>query len=405
MDVLQRFHRWAQPRGGPGGGWSRLGIAMTVAPVALIVGSTAKAVPVDGEVCTSSVDVSASGRFIVFDFDAPLTATDTNAACDAYLLDTDSGRVELISRGPAGVGNSDSGRAAISNDGRFVAFESRATNLAAGSGGDEHQVFLRDRTTGQTSFVSKSTNGAAGNAGSFSPDVSGNGAFVAFESDSTNLGGATGGNRQILVWKRASGTFLRASTANGQPIAGTNVDPSIDDGGTHVAFRTDAAGFAPATGLHAAILRDLGAPTTKVIHPTCHVVTTGRCVADVRAGPELDGDGRRVVVGFNEPAVPFSDQTAAMVRVADSKELFAIDDLFRAAFVAISRDGRVITASDGFGDFLEFVGGRGQECIDDSDDHGDLALTGNGGAVAFSKNDAIPMLTKLHYNDGRCIFQ
>jgi hypothetical protein len=385
------------PRSWPSRTVAALGLLGTV----LASGSPADAVSFVGDACSPDVDVSADGRYVAFDYTASLVTADTNTVCDVYVLDTTSGAVELVSRGAGGVGDADSARPSISNNGRYVAFESDATNLVAGDASNHRDIFLRDRTARATTLVSRTAAGSAGDAGSFNPDVSGNGAFVAFETDATTLIGATNGHRQIALWKRSSGALSRVSTSQGHPIAGTNVEPSVDDNGSHVGFRTDAAGLAP-TGLHAAIIRDLTGPTTKALHPTCHVTDTP-CLPDVSAGPELDGDAGRAVVGFSEPSVPFSFETAAMLRVSDSTELFAIDDLFDARFVAISRDGRVITGSDGQGDFLDFVGSRGHECIDDPDNLGDLSLTGNGGAVAYVEFGSDPLLQKLHFADGRCI--
>src|SRR6185503_1803819 len=76
----------------------------------------------------------------------------------------------------------------ISADGRFVAFESYATNLVANDfNGSVADVFLHDRLTGVTTLRSVSSTGAPGNSGSYSPIISADGRWLAFKSYATNL--------------------------------------------------------------------------------------------------------------------------------------------------------------------------------------------------------------------------
>ena len=102
-----------------------------------------------------------------------------------------NGTTKRASVGPAGVGgDSASQRPAISADGRFVAFDSSATNLVAGDTNSASDVFLHDSKTGTTRRVSVATDGSQGNANSsFSTPaaVSAQGRVVAFSSDATNL--------------------------------------------------------------------------------------------------------------------------------------------------------------------------------------------------------------------------
>ena len=89
---------------------------------------------------------------------------------------------------------------AISADGRFVAFDSEATNLVPGDTNDASDVFVRDRQTGTTRRVSVSSGGAQGNGASFDPAISADGRFVAFNSDATNLvPGDTNGAADVFV--------------------------------------------------------------------------------------------------------------------------------------------------------------------------------------------------------------
>ena len=100
--------------------------------------------------------LSANGQVVAFDTAAPLAAGDTGGN-DVYVRDLAAGTTERISVNSAGLGaNGNSSAAAISADGRYVAFESSATNLdPADTGGDE-DVFVRDRVAGLTRLVSAS---------------------------------------------------------------------------------------------------------------------------------------------------------------------------------------------------------------------------------------------------------
>ena len=95
---------------------------------------------------------------------------------------------------------SDSFDPAISADGRFVAFSSDATNLVPGDTNGTADVFVRDRQTGTTRRVSVGPGGAQGNGDSVDPALSADGRFVAFESDATNLvPGDTNGVDDVFV--------------------------------------------------------------------------------------------------------------------------------------------------------------------------------------------------------------
>jgi hypothetical protein len=133
--------------------------------------------------------ISADGLFVAFEsFALNLVPGDTNFAWDAFVRDRQSGTTERVSIDSAGdEGDSDSGIASISGDGRFVAFESFAINLAPGDINGVWDVFVRDRQTGKTQRVSVDSAGSEGNDGSYDPSISAAGRYIAFDSDATNL--------------------------------------------------------------------------------------------------------------------------------------------------------------------------------------------------------------------------
>ena len=92
------------------------------------------------------------------------------------------------------------GYASISADGRFVAFESFAENLIANDANNTTDVFVRDRKRRTTVRVSLTNAGAEGNSSSGYPFLSANGRFVAFQSEATNLvGNDTNATTDIYV--------------------------------------------------------------------------------------------------------------------------------------------------------------------------------------------------------------
>ncbi len=152
--------------------------------------------------------ISADGRFVAFWSDATnLVSGDTNAAYDVFVHDRQTGTTERVSVATGG-GQATGGSysPSISADGRFVAFYSLATNLVGSDTNGKADVFVHDRQTGTTERVSVATNGAQATGGdSANPAISADGRFVAFESDATNLiGGDGNGFRDIFVRDRGT---------------------------------------------------------------------------------------------------------------------------------------------------------------------------------------------------------
>jgi Tol biopolymer transport system component len=133
--------------------------------------------------------ISADGRFIVFWSNATnLVSGDTNAKSDAFLFDVEAAKIERVSVASDGTqGNNNSFFPVISADGRFVAYYSDATNLVSDDTNAVADVFMYDRLTHQTQLVSLTSGGLQGNGASQFPAISGNGRFVAFESNASNL--------------------------------------------------------------------------------------------------------------------------------------------------------------------------------------------------------------------------
>src|SRR5439155_1754636 len=161
--------------------------------------------------------LSADGRFVAFvSFATNLVAGDTNGATDVFVHDRQTGTTERVSVASDGTqGNAASAGAALSADGRFVAFHSYATNLVAGDTNGATDVFVHDRQTGTTERVSVSSGGTEGNGFSAAPALSADGRFVAFHNTATNLvAGDTNGKTDVFVHDRQTGTTERTSVAS-----------------------------------------------------------------------------------------------------------------------------------------------------------------------------------------------
>jgi Tol biopolymer transport system component len=192
-----------------------------------------------------SPSISADGHLIAFVSWADDLPGETNGRLDIFLRDRQTAKTELVSVGINGAvasypGYGSSLSPVISANGRFVAFNSDATNLVPGDTNAEADVFVRDRQKGTTELVSVSSSGAPANlgAGLFSaPAISGDGRFVAFISRASNLvPGDTNDSADVFVRDRQAGTTERVAAGG---------SPSISADGRFVAFVSWASNLVP----------------------------------------------------------------------------------------------------------------------------------------------------------------
>jgi Tol biopolymer transport system component len=198
----------------------------------------------EGDGPSGSPSISGEGRYVAFESAATnLVAGDTNGFPDIFIRDRQTGTTTLVSRNSAGVeGNGASGYASISADGRYVTFESTATNLVSEDNNGGYDIFVRDRQTGTTTLVSKNSAGVKGDGTSRNPFISANGRFVAFESAATNLvAGDTNGKYDIFVRDRQTGTTTLASRNSAGALGnGESYAPALSADGRYGAFPSQA---------------------------------------------------------------------------------------------------------------------------------------------------------------------
>jgi Tol biopolymer transport system component len=216
---------------------------------------------------TACASMSADGRFVVlYGLADNLVAGDTNAVEDVFVRDRLTATTERVSVDASGAeGNASSYGVSITPDGRYVTFQSYATNLVSGDTNGTVDAFVRDRQTGATERLSVDSSGMQGNGDSSVPRLTPDGRFAVFQSASTNLvAGDTNGRRDIFLRDRLLGTTQLVSVdSNGlQGNADSGIQgPSISSDARYIAFDSRAQFVATdMDNWHDIYVRDRGAP-------------------------------------------------------------------------------------------------------------------------------------------------
>ena len=238
------------------------------------------------------------GRFVVFESEATnLIGSDSNAFRDCFLRDRELGTTERVNLDVTGGGaNAVCSTPRVSADGRYVVFASGASDLVDGDTNGKIDVFLRDRTAGTTTRISLAADGTESDADATSPLISPDGAYVLFQSAATTLSALDeNAAAQIYLYNVASGALSIVSLRNNQPTItgnGASAAASISDDGRYVVFESAATNLiaTDTNGVVDCFLRDLTASTTERIS-----VASDGTVANGRcANPMISGEGRYV---------------------------------------------------------------------------------------------------------------
>ncbi len=261
---------------------------------------------VTGNDISKAADIDATGRYIVFESKATnLTSIATTPGMlHIYRKDTITGEVILVSSDDSGLveANNKSSNPSISTNGRYVVFESTATNLdAAITSPGTFQIYLKDLENGSVDLVSRSATFVVDNgAGAKNASVSDDGRFVVFESDATNLDAVipSGGISQIYLKDMSDESVAMISRQNASfagDAASTNPDMSSD--GTHIVFESSATNLTTTSGF-----RHIYYVDTSVVHKVerISVVTGGVANANAHSNkPSISNDGSTVVFHTN----------------------------------------------------------------------------------------------------------
>ncbi|MBJ6125519.1 PD40 domain-containing protein [Microvirga splendida] len=193
--------------------------------------------------------ISPDGRYVVFESDAPdLVPGDTNDAHDIFVKDLFTGAVARLSTSKDGQGGNGVSRfAQISPDGRYVLFESGASNLVSDDHNGNVDVFLKDILTGEIRRISTDGSGAEGNGYSYQARFSADGRSVVFTSSAGNLvSGDTNGDYDLFQKDLATGRIVRLSTSStGAEVHGWSEEPRLSHDGRYLFFASTANDVVP----------------------------------------------------------------------------------------------------------------------------------------------------------------
>lgn len=299
-----------------------------------------------GDAPSDGASVSADGRYVTFASAATnLVPGDSNGYTDIFVRDRVAGTIERVSVSSTGAQANGGSHplARISADGRYISFASTATNLdPAASTGGVIQVYLRDRATQTTRRVSVSSHGTVGDGHSFGAAVSGNGRYVAFGSYATNLvGGDTNDRSDVFIRDVRLGTTRLVSVAQDGHTRGDGSSsfPMVSSNGRYVAFLSDATNLQAngTMGDSNAYVKDLRNGAVQLVS-----VTAGgrpRGTSDM----SMSADGRLIAFAAHQPGsqVYVRDRTAGTTVVASLGFDGSLSD-GPSSSVSISADGRYV---------------------------------------------------------------
>ncbi len=218
--------------------------------------------------------ISPNGRYLAFcSMASNLVPGDTNAFMDVFVRDLETDLTLLASVSPTGPANQKSTACAISDDGRYVAFQSEATNLIEGEHYGWPGIYLADLITPwpSVSAVSTSVEGGPPNGTSVKPSITPDGRYVVFRSWATDLvSGDTNGFSDVFLRDVVTPTTARVSVADVTDVQGngqTAGGPAVTPDGLYVAFASYASNLVPgdANGKCDVFVRDLVAGRTELV--------------------------------------------------------------------------------------------------------------------------------------------
>jgi Tol biopolymer transport system component len=318
----------------------------------------------EGDSYSQIASVSADGRYVAFESQATnLIPGDVNGVSDVFVHDRSTGTTILVSADSSGhIGNGDSRSASISADGRFVAFQSYASNLIPVDANGDYDVFVRDLQAGTTEWVSISAGGGSPNGRSFAPAISSDGRYVAFHSEASNLIlGDTNGVEDVFVRDRVAGTSERVSVDSaGVQANQISFSAEISPDGRFVGFQSFATNLVPGdtNGQRDIFLRDRQAGTTERVN----VTTGGGQVGGQCFSFAISADGRYVAFSHDSDDLVPADTNVRVDaflrdRQADTTERISVTSGEGQAdghsyATSISDDGRYVAMESNAGNLV-----------------------------------------------------
>lgn len=261
---------------------------------------------------------SGDGRYVVFESSATnLVRGDTNGVSDLFVRDRWTNRTARVSVASDGAqANASSSDAVLSRNGRYVAFRSDASNLVPRDSNEGPDVFVRDRLTGRTTRISMTPKGQShGTVHSIA--ISADGHSITYASDEPELvPGDTNGATDVFLYDRPTGQTSRVSVGTG----GTQGDDgsagsALSADGRYVAFSSAASNLVPG---------DTNAREDVFVHDRRTGTTSRASVGDDGAQsddggsePAISADGRYLAFGSSAHLDPADTDSEPDVFVRD----------------------------------------------------------------------------------------
>jgi Tol biopolymer transport system component len=278
------------------------------ASVRLVSGRDPFAVlPAGGDDNSVAPNISSDGRYVLFASSANdlVPGDNSQPGLDVFLRDRSRNATLLVSANYLGTGggNGNSVSGQVSANGRYIVFQSDASDLVPGDTNGVSDIFLRDLLTGTTRLISVATDGGFGNGASSDPVITPDGSCVAFISLASNLvPGDTNGIADVFVRDLLTQTTWLISVGAVPPSGSTGASmgtPVITPDGRFVAFFSDTRGLAPGVPSSSAgevYLRDrMTGSTTWASAGAAGIVSSDLGLSTaVSYHPRISDDGRYV---------------------------------------------------------------------------------------------------------------
>jgi Tol biopolymer transport system component len=298
--------------------------------------------------------ISAKGRYVAFtSYASNLLPGDSGPGGDVFVRDRKEGTTELVSPGIDGQWpNGDSFEPSLSANGRYVAFTSSASNLVPVDTGHKFNLFVYDRKRQTTELITANSAGEPIGLYPFHCAISGNGRYVAFADEGSNLvPGDTNHQADVFVHDRKTGTTERVSvSSSGAEGDGFAVDPEITHNGRFVTFFSSSTNLVPddTNGADDVFVHDRKTGETELVS----VNSAGEQGNGLSYLPSISADGRFVAFGSVATNLPGGD-IGVRVFVHDRKtgetELASANSAgqpFHGDYPSISDDGRFVAFHD-----------------------------------------------------------
>lgn len=330
-----------------------------------MISRTAIAAPLDTDADSASAfAVTYDGRYALFHSVASnLVAGDSNQLGDLFIHDHLTGRNERVNVSSTGEqANAESMVLAdLSDDGRYVVFQSSATNLVAGADSGVSQVYLRDRQAGTTTLVAHTPGGA------YAPQISADGRYIVFLTEDSLAGPDSNGATDVYRVERASGVVeLVSLNQRGDAADGFSGRPKLSDDGRFVMFFSGGFNMVEESPLPGNLLvRDMALGTLEAVNRS-QAGAVVRGFYDPPVGNAFSADGRYLLFNTASALDPADTNSAGdgyrydrVLRTTLRVTRSAISPLPPAGGRALelSSDGNMLLLDSAHGGWVAGVGG------------------------------------------------